>query len=101
MANTNTVINVVVARKNPTIVTSNGVGGALNTSEPVTLKTSTTIIPVLDGGGGVDTLVELLDVAANGSPANGSTLVYSAANNTFVVEPLPFPDLTNLDCGTF
>lgn len=97
----NTVINVVVARKNPVIVTSNGIGGALNTSQPVTLKNATTIVPIGSGGGGAETLVELLDVVSNSAPANGSTLVYSAANNTFVVEPLPFPDLTNLDCGSF
>lgn len=94
----NTVINVVVARKNPVIVTRDDTG----TGEAVTLKNTPVLLPTGGGGGGgAETVIELLDVASNGSIANGSTLVYSAANATFVVEPLPFPDLVNLDCGSF
>lgn len=89
----NNVINVVVARQLPS--------GTLVTDQPVTLRTVSTIASTGNGGGGAETLLELLDVASNSSIANGSTIVYYASNSTFVVEPLPLVDVANLDCGTF
>jgi hypothetical protein len=94
----NTVINVVVTQKNPVTVSSNGMGGSLTTQQPVTLKNSMTMA---SSGGGIDMLVDLLDVVSNGNIVDGSTIVYYAANNTFVIEPLPFQDITTLDCGSF
>ena len=86
-------VNVVVVRQNPS--------GGLISDEPVTLRNVSTLETSYSGSGVPATLLELTDVASNGSIANGSTIVYYASNNTFVVEPLPFQDISTLDCGSF
>jgi hypothetical protein len=94
MANSAT-INVVVVRKSPIVVVANGAGGLLTGDGPVTLKNSLTIQAQVETIG-AETITQLTDVASNSSIANGSTLVYSSANGTFTVEPIP-----DIDGGSF
>lgn len=87
--------NVVVSRKRTIQVSANATAGIIDTSTPVVLKNNPTI------GGGVTRLDRLTDVAAN-TEVNGATLVYNAANDTYVVQKLDLSNVTgDLDGGTF
>ena len=89
-------VNVVVGRKRTVQISTNATAGIIDTTTPVVLKNN----PVL-GGGGVTRLDKLVDVAAN-NEVNGATLVYNAANDTYVVQKLDLSNVTgDLDGGTF
>jgi hypothetical protein len=89
-------VNVVVGRKRTVQISTNATAGIIDTTTPVVLKNN----PVL-GGGGVTRLDKLVDVAAN-NEVNGATLVYNAANDTYVVQKLDLANVTgDLDGGTF
>lgn len=86
--------NIIVSRKRTIQVSANGTGGIIDTSSPVVLKNN----PFVVGTSRLDTLA---DVAASGE-TDGATLVYNAANNTYVVKKLDLSDVTGgLDGGTF
>jgi hypothetical protein len=88
-------VNVVVGRKRTVQISTNATAGIIDTTTPVVLKNN----PVL--GGGVSRLDRLTDVAAN-TEVNGATLVYNAANDTYVVQKLDLSNVTgDLDGGTF
>jgi hypothetical protein len=87
-------VNVVVSRKRNIQVSSN-TAGVIDTTVPVTLKNVPTLV------NGVDTIDELHDV--NLAQRNdGSTLVYDAPSDTYVVKKLEFVDIVgDLDGGIF
>lgn len=88
--------NVVVSRKRTIQVSANATAGIIDTSTPVVLKNNPSI-----GSGGVTRLDKLTDVAAN-TEVNGATLVYNAANDTYVVQKLDLSNVTgDLDGGSF
>jgi hypothetical protein len=88
-------VNVVVGRKRTVQISTNATAGIIDTTTPVVLKNN----PIL--GGGVTRLDRLTDVAAN-TEVNGATLVYNAANDTYVVQKLDLSNVTgDLDGGTF
>jgi hypothetical protein len=88
-------VNVVVGRKRTVQISTNATAGIIDTTTPVVLKNN----PIL--GGGVSRLDRLTDVAAN-TEVNGATLVYNAANDTYVVQKLDLSNVTgDLDGGTF
>ena len=88
-------VNVVVGRKRTVQISTNATAGIIDTTTPVVLKNN----PIL--GGGVSRLDKLTDVAAN-TEINGATLVYNAANDTYVVQKLDLSNVTgDLDGGTF
>jgi hypothetical protein len=87
-------VNVVVGRKRTVQISTNATAGIIDTTTPVVLKNN----PVL---GGVTRLDKLVDVAAN-NEVNGATLVYNAANDTYVVQKLDLSNVTgDLDGGNF
>jgi hypothetical protein len=89
-------VNVVVGRKRTVQISTNATAGIIDTTTPVVLKNN----PVF-GGGGVTRLDKLVDVAAN-TEVNGATLVYNAANDTYVVQKLDLSNVTgDLDGGNF
>jgi hypothetical protein len=88
-------VNVVVGRKRTVQISTNATAGIIDTTTPVVLKNNPSI------GGGVSRLDRLTDVAAN-TEINGATLVYNAANDTYVVQKLDLSNVTgDLDGGTF
>jgi hypothetical protein len=88
-------VNVVVGRKRTVQISTNATAGIIDTTTPVVLKNNPSI------GGGVSRLDRLTDVAAN-TEINGATLVYNAANDTYVVQRLDLSNVTgDLDGGTF
>ncbi len=87
-------VNVVVSRKRTIQIAANATAGIIDTTTPVVIKNN----PVI---GGVTRLDRLTDVAAN-TEINGATLVYNAANDTYVVQKLDISNVTgDLDGGTF
>lgn len=87
-------VNVVVSRKRTIQIAANATAGIIDTTTPVVIKNN----PVM---GGVTRLDKLTDVAAN-TEINGATLVYNAANDTYVVQKLDISNVTgDLDGGTF
>lgn len=92
-------VNVVVSRKRTINVSANGTGGVIDTSVPVTIKTTPTIYS--GNGNGIDTVDELKDVNL-AARSNGSTLIYNANTNKYDVKILDFTEIDgNLDGGTF
>lgn len=88
-------VNVVVSRKRTIQISANATAGIIDTSSPVVLKNN----PIV--GGAATRLDKLTDVAAN-TEVNGATLVYNAANDTYVVQKLDISNVTgDLDGGTF
>lgn len=88
-------VNVVVSRKRTIQISANATAGIIDTSTPVVLKNNPVTL------GGATRLDKLTDVAAN-NEVNGATLVYNAANDTYVVQKLDISDVTgDLDGGTF
>lgn len=88
-------VNVVVSRKRTIQISANATAGIIDTSSPVVLKNN----PVIAGG--TTRLDKLTDVSAN-TEVNGATLVYNAANDTYVVQKLDISNVTgDLDGGTF
>ena len=79
-----------------TIIVRQKGNSPLFTEQPMTLKSGTTI----SSGTGASKMVQLTDVASVGM-TDGSTIIYHASNTTFVVEHLPFQNLSNCDCGSF
>lgn len=89
-------VNVVVARKRTVQVSSNATAGIIDTTVPVTLKNTPSLI-----SGGATRLDGLTDVVASGE-TNGATLVYEASTDKYIVKKLDLADVTgNLDGGTF
>lgn len=87
-------VNVVVSRKRTIQISANATAGIIDTSTPVILKNN----PAL---GAATRLDKLTDVSAN-TEVNGATLVYNAANDTYVVQKLDISNVTgDLDGGTF
>lgn len=80
-------VNVIVARSRNVRISSNATAGVLDSSTPVTIKSSTTT-------GGITRLDSLVDVDASGETDN-ATLVYDSITDTYVVKQM------NLDGGTF
>ena len=69
----------------------NQVGGQIESTAPVTLKTSTS----------QSRLDQLYDVI-EGSPVDGATLVYRASDDKYLVQQLSLQNVTGaLDGGTF
>lgn len=88
-------VNVVVSRKRTVQISTNATAGIIDTSNPVVLKNN----PIV--GGSATRLDKLTDVSAN-TEVNGATLVYNAANDTYVVQKLDISNVTgDLDGGTF
>lgn len=81
-------VNVIVARPRTIQVSSNATAGILDTSTPVTLKSTGT------AGAGITRLDSLVDVNATGE-TNNATLVYESTSDTYVVKEI------DLDGGTF
>lgn len=87
--------NVVVSRKRTVQISANATAGIIDTSTPVVLKNNPVTI------GASTRLDKLTDVVAN-TEVNGATLVYNAANDTYVVQKLDLSNVTgDLDGGTF
>lgn len=63
--------------------------GQIQASAPVTLTTRPNRLDLLD------------DVVEGTSPANGSVLVYRASDDKYIVQPISFDNLGDLDGGTF
>lgn len=69
--------------------TVNSSGGVIQSSAPVTLKTSAVRL---------DTLVDVEEI----SPANGHTLVYRSSDDKYVVQQLSLENVSGaLDGGSF
>jgi hypothetical protein len=89
-------VNVVVSRKRTVQISANATAGIIDTTTPVVLKNNPVVV-----SGGVTRLDKLTDVSAN-NEINGATLVYNAANDTYVVQKLDLSNVTgDLDGGTF
>lgn len=89
-------VNVLVSRKRTIQISANATAGIIDTTTPVVLKNNPIVV-----SGGVSRLDKLTDVAAN-TEVNGATLVYNAANDTYVVQKLDISNVTgDLDGGTF
>jgi hypothetical protein len=74
--------------------TVNSSGGVIQSSAPVTLKTSS----VTSSVGRLDTLVDVEEI----SPANGHTLVYRSSDDKYVVQQLSLENVSGaLDGGSF
>lgn len=80
-------VNVIVARSRNVRISSNATAGVLDSSTPVTIKSSSS-------AGGITRLDSLVDVDASGETDN-ATLVYDSITDTYVVKQM------NLDGGTF
>jgi len=88
--------NVVVSRKRTIQISANATAGIIDTSSPVVLKNNPFVVAAA-----ATRLDTLTDVSAGGE-IDGATLVYHAANDTYVVQKLDLADVTgNLDGGTF
>lgn len=87
-------VNVVVARKRTIQVSTNATAGIIDSTTPVVLKNTPTLI-----SGGVDRLDHLKDVDAT-TELDGSTLIYDANTDKYVVRKIDFGDV-GLDGGNF
>ena len=91
-------VNVVVIRKRDVQVSVNATAGIIDTNTPVTIKNNPTLLAV---GSGVDRLDHLRDVDA-ATEIEGSTLVYQANGDLYVVKKLDLDYITGeVDGGTF
>ena len=89
--------NIVVGRQRNIHITSNATAGIIQTTVPVTLKNTPTLI-----SGNSTLRVENLTNVNSAIETDGSTLVYDAETATFIVEPLNLSNLVGaLDGGTF
>lgn len=91
-----TVTNVIVGRKRNISVSANGTSGILDTTVPVTLKNTPTIVS------GVDRLDSLKDVYAAGETA-GAVPVYDSTTDKYIVKKLNLSTdvIGDLDGGIF
>jgi hypothetical protein len=80
-------VNVIVARSRNIKVSSNATAGILDSSTPVTVKSSS-------GPTSITRLDSLVDVNASNETDN-ATLVYDSSSDTYVVRQI------DLDGGTF
>jgi hypothetical protein len=80
-------VNVIVARSRNIKVSSNATAGILDSSTPVTVKSSS-------GSTSITRLDSLVDVNASNETDN-ATLVYDSSSDTYVVRQI------DLDGGTF
>ena len=86
--------NVVVSKKRTVQVSANATAGIINTTVPVTLKNNT----ILTGSTRLD---RLTDVDAN-NETSGSTLVYDASTDKYIVQKLDISNVNgDLDGGNF
>lgn len=85
--------NVVIARKRTVHVSANATAGVIDTTVPVTLKNTPTL------SSGTSRLDHLTDVDAT-HEVDGSTLIYDAATDKYVVRKIDFGDV-GLDGGNF
>lgn len=84
-------VNVVVGRKRTIRVSANATAGVIDSTTPVTIKTTPTLSSVT-----ASTRIDnLLDVNPIGE-IDGATLVYEAATDKYVVKKL---DLSNVSGG--
>lgn len=87
-------VNVIVGRKRTIQVSSNTTAGIIDSTSPVTIKN-------IAGAAGVTRLDRLSDVDASGE-STGSTLIYDAETDKYIVRKIEFNDVTgDLDGGTF
>jgi hypothetical protein len=90
-----TVTNVIVSRKRNVKVSSNATAGIIDTTVPVTLKATPTIVS------GATTLESLTDVVSD-NETTGDTLVYNSVTKQWVAQKLDITNVTgSLDGGTF
>jgi hypothetical protein len=87
-------VNVVVSRKRTIQVSTNATAGIIDSTTPVVLKNNPTLTT-----NGVDRLDHLKDVDAT-TELDGSTLIYDAATDKYVVRKINFGDVA-LDGGGF
>ena len=87
-------VNVVVTKPRNVKVSTNATAGIINTSTPVTLKNTPTLI-----SGNNLALENLLDVSVV-SKTNGAVPVYDSVTNKFLIEQFTVTDV-NVDGGTF
>lgn len=93
----NLITNVIVGRKRNVQVNTNATAGVIDSSTPVTLKNTPTLITTA----GIDKLIYLKDVNAL-DKTNGVTLVYDAVLNLYVAKKLDLNYITGtVDGGTF
>lgn len=92
-----TVTNVIVGRKRNVRVSANGTSGILDTTVPVTLKNTPTIV-----SGGIERLDSLKDVSATGE-TSGAVPVYDSATDKYIVKKLDLSTdvVGDLDGGSF
>lgn len=90
-------VNVVVSRKRFINVSSHGTGGVIDTSVPVTIKNTPSIL----SSGGATTIDQLTDVNLL-QRTDGATLIYDQPTNTYIVKHVDFTEIDGiLDGGTF
>jgi hypothetical protein len=92
-----TVTNVIVGRKRNVRVSANGTSGILDTTVPVTLKNTPTIV-----SGGIERLDSLKDVSATGE-TSGAVPVYDSTTDKYIVKKLDLSTdvVGDLDGGSF
>ena len=72
-------------------------GSFINSINPIILKNT----PVLVSESGATSVTDLTDVTVS-NEANGATLVWDTATNSFIVKPLDISEITGtLDGGEF
>lgn len=88
--------NVIVASKRNVQVSSNATAGIIDSTSPVTLINTPTLISM-----GAEKLEQLKDVKST-DKSQGATLVYDSSNNNYVVTHLDMQYITGgLQGGTF
>jgi hypothetical protein len=91
--------NVVVLQPKPIQVSVNASVGGFISNQPIFLKNNPVLTAIVNAG---PTSINQLTGIDTTQEANGDTLVYNSANNTFTVEPLDASFLANtIDLGTF
>lgn len=91
------VANVVVGRKRNIRVSANATAGIIETTTPVTLKNTPTVV-----SGGVERLDNLKDVYAV-DETNGAVPVYDSTTDKYIVKKLDLSTdvIGDLDGGSF
>jgi len=88
--------NVIVAKQRTIQVSSDATAGILDSTSPVTLVNTPTLISV-----GAENLGQLTDVDTS-NKVNGATLVYNSDNGKYVVSKLSIENITgSFHGGTF